>query len=332
MLTGDALAVASEVARSVGLGEVEAVGHLREDLGRDPASAAARAKRTSGFAEVFPEDKHEIVKALQDAGHVVGTTGDGVNDAPALRQAEVGIAVRNAADVAMASASVVLTADGLGGIVDLVRNGRVVYQRVLTWIVNKVSRTLQKSGYVTVAFLVTGHFVVSTFGMVLLLFLTDFVKILLATDRMKGSGRPETWRIGGWVRVSVVLGLLMLAENLALLALGWRLFALGRDLAAAQTFSFQALLYFALFSILSVRERGHFWESRPSWVLRVALSAAGIEGALLPIANLPGLRRIPAEQTALVAGFALVASLLVYDLVKTALIRIGWVNPQAAAA
>ena len=331
MLTGDALAVASEVARSVGLGEVEAVGHLREDLARDPASAAARAERTSGFVEVFPEDKHEIVKALQDAGHVVGTTGDGVNDAPALRQAEVGIAVRNAADVAMASASVVLTADGLGGIVDLVRNGRVVYQRVLTWIVNKVSRTLQKSGYVTVAFLVTGHFVVSTFGMVLLLFLTDFVKISLATDRMKGSGRPETWRIGGWVRVSVVLGLLMLAENLALLALGWRLFALGRDLAAAQTFSFQALLYFALFSILSVRERGHFWESRPSWVLRVALSAAGIEGALLPIANLPGLRRIPAEQTALVAGFALVASLLVYDLVKTALIRIGWVNPQAAA-
>jgi plasma-membrane proton-efflux P-type ATPase len=322
MLTGDALPVASEVARSVGLGDVEAVAQLRDDLARDPAAAAARAQRTDGFAEVFPEDKYGVVKALQDAGHVVGMTGDGVNDAPALRQAEVGIAVRSAADVAKASASVVLTADGLGGIVDLVRNGRVVYQRVLTWIVNKVSRTIQKSGYVTVAFLVTGRFVVSTFGMILLLFLTDFVKISLATDRMKGSDRPETWRIGGWVRVSVVLGLLMLAENLALLALGWRLFGLGGDLAAAQTFSFQALLYFALFSILSVRERGHFWKSRPSAVLAAGMAAAGVAGALLPVANLPGLRRIPVQQTLFVVGFALVASLLVNDLVKAALIRI----------
>jgi H+-transporting ATPase len=223
--------------------------------------------------------------------------------------------------VAKASASVVLTADGLTGIVDLVRNGRVVYQRILTWIVNKVSRTIQKSGYVTVAFLFTGRFVVSTFGMILLLFLTDFVKISLATDRMQGSRRPETWKIAGWVRISVILGALMLVENLMLLALGTWLFGMEGNLAGTQTFSFQALLYFALFSILSIRERDHFWRSRPSAVLAAALAGAGILGALLPLADLPGLRRIPAEQTLVVFGFALLASLLVNDLLKTLLIR-----------
>lgn len=283
--------------------------------------AAARAEASDGFAEVFPEDKFGVVRALQGKGHVVGMTGDGVNDAPALRQAEVGVAVRNAADVAKASASVVLTADGLTGIVELVKNGRVVYQRVLTWIVNKVSGTIQKSAFVAVAFLVTGRFVVSTLGMVLLLFLTDFVKIALATDRMVGSGRPETWKIGGWVRVAVVLGVLMLVENLALLALGWGAFGLGHDLPLAQTFSFQALLYFSLFSILSVRERDHFWKSPPSRVLAAALLGAGIAGTLLPLLDLPGLRRIPAPQTLAVLAFSLVASLLINDLVKTAMIR-----------
>lgn len=321
MLTGDALLVAREVARSVGLGAVEAVSALRQDLARDPAMAAARAEASDGFAEVFPEDKFGVVRALQGKGHVVGMTGDGVNDAPALRQAEVGVAVRNAADVAKASASVVLTADGLTGIVELVKNGRVVYQRVLTWIVNKVSGTIQKSAFVAVAFLVTGRFVVSTLGMVLLLFLTDFVKIALATDRMVGSGRPETWKIGGWVRVAVVLGVLMLVENLALLALGWGAFGLGHDLPLAQTFSFQALLYFSLFSILSVRERDHFWKSPPSRVLAAALLGAGIAGTLLPLLDLPGLRRIPAPQTLAVLAFSLVASLLINDLVKTAMIR-----------
>jgi plasma-membrane proton-efflux P-type ATPase len=321
VLTGDALSVACEVARQVGLGPLEAAGRLRDATAAAPAAAASLAERSDGFAEVFPEDKFQVVRALQEAGHVVGMTGDGVNDAPALRQAEVGIAVRTSADVAKASASVVLTTEGLTGIVELVRNGRVVYQRVLTWIVNKVSRTIEKSAYVTIAFLVTGRFVVSTFGMILLLFLTDFVKISLATDRVQGSRHPETWRIGPWVGIAVVLGLLMVAENLALLALGWRWLGLAGNLQAAQTFSFQALLFFGLFSILSVRERDHFWRSAPSPVLALALGGAALAGVLLPLADLPGLRRIPAGPTATAVVAAAVASLLVNDLVKTVLVR-----------
>jgi plasma-membrane proton-efflux P-type ATPase len=329
MLTGDALPVAREVAREVGLGEVVRAASVRAPAGAGTTAGLSALDAAGGLAEIFPEDKHAVVQALQRAGHVVGMTGDGVNDAPALRQAEVGIAVSGATDVAKASASVVLTTEGLTSIVELVRNGRVVYQRVLTWIANKVSRTIQKSGYVTLAFLVTGRFVISTFGMILLLFMTDFVKVALATDHMQGSRRPETWRIGGWIRLSVALGALMLVENLALLAIGWRAFGLDADPAAAQTFSFQALLYFALFSIVSIRERRRFWRSAPSRVLAMAVAADAVVGFVLPFADFPGLRPIPVVQTATIVCVAGAASLLLNDLVKAALIRrLGLTGPE----
>jgi len=144
-----------------------------------------------GFAEVFPEDKYIVVKHLQAEGHVSGMTGDGVNDAPALRQAEVGIAVRSATDVAK-GASVVLTEAGLTNIVALVEQGRTIYQRILTWIINKISRTLLKAAFVSIAYVVTGKFVVSAFSMLLLTFMTDFAKISLATDHVRSSRKPET--------------------------------------------------------------------------------------------------------------------------------------------
>jgi H+-transporting ATPase len=321
MLTGDALPVAREVSRALDLGEPVPASRLREALARSREAGAEVARGSEGFAEVFPEDKHAVVEALQAAGHVVGMTGDGVNDAPALRQAEVGIAVRAATDVAREAASVVLTTDGLLGMVQLVEEGRAVYQRVLTWIVNKVSRTIEKSALVVLAFLATGRFVVSTTGMLLLLFMTDFVKISLATDRTTGSRRPETWRIGPWVRVAAWLGVLMLAESLAILAVAWRLFDLGSTEAALQTFSFQMLLFFALFSIVSVRERRRFWASRPSRTLALALVADGILGMVLPLANLPGLRAIPFPLTLVAFGGALAGALLVNEPIKVALLR-----------
>jgi magnesium-transporting ATPase (P-type) len=290
-------------------------------VSRGREAGAELARQAQGFAEVFPEDKYGVVEALQASGHVVGMTGDGVNDAPALRQAEVGIAVRGATDVARGAASVVLTTDGLLGILELVGQGRIVYQRVLTWIVNKVSRTIEKSGLAVVAFLATGRFVVSTSGMLLLLFMTDFVKISLATDRMRGSRHPESWRVGAWVRIAAWIGILMLAENLALLAIGWRLFDLGADLARLQTFSFQTLLFFALFSIVSVRERRAFWSSAPSRTLALALAADALVGTLLPLANLPGLRSIPWVETVTAFAGALAGGLLVNDPIKVALLR-----------
>ena len=136
-------------------------------------------------------------------------TGDGVNDAPALRQAEVGIAVNTTTDVAKGAASVVLTEPGLTNIVALVQHGRTIYQRILTYIINKISRTILKTAFVAIAFVVTGRFVMSAFAMLLLVFVTDFAKISLATDRVRPSKKPETWNIGRLINVSVVLGALM---------------------------------------------------------------------------------------------------------------------------
>ena len=274
-----------------------------------------------GLAEVYPEDKYAVVKHLQAAGRVVGMTGDGVNDAPALRQAEVGVAVAAAADVAKGAASAVLTSEGLSGIVTLVREGRRVHQRVLTWIVNKVSRTILKSAFVAIGFLVTGRLVMSALGIIVLVFLTDFVKIALSTDRVEGSPHPATWDMRGPIFVGASLGVLMVSEALALLWAGWRLFDLGSREPMLQTFDFQMLFYFALFSIVSARERGRFWASWPSATLIAALCLDGIAGTALPIVGIPGLMPVPWRQTAFAAVAALVCSLIVNDFVKAALFR-----------
>jgi magnesium-transporting ATPase (P-type) len=141
----------------------------------------------------------------------------------------VGIAVSTATDVAKGAASVVLTEAGLTNIVALVEQGRTIYQRILTWIVNKISRTILKAAFVAIAFVVTGKFVVSAFAMLLLVFLTDFAKISLSTDNVRRSKNPETWNIGGFITVSVVLGIAMVAETLFLLWIGWTRFGLATN-------------------------------------------------------------------------------------------------------
>ena len=162
---------------------------------QDAIVAAEVVDKSDGFAEIYPEGKYLIVKGLQAEKHVVGMTGDGINDAAALKQAEVGIAVSNATDVAKGSASVVLTEEGLSNVVNLVVTGRMIYQRILTWIFNKIVKTFQVVLFVIVAFLLTGLFVVGAFQVVLLLFLVDFVTISLSTDNVRPSAKPETWNI-----------------------------------------------------------------------------------------------------------------------------------------
>ena len=318
MLTGDALLVARQVARVLGLGLIDRAPHSPN--GSSELLVSSLIQTRDGLAEIFPEDKFMVVKSLQVDGHIVAMTGDGVNDAPALRQAEVGIAVSGATDVAKSAASVVLLTEGLAGIVDLVKNGRVIYQRVLTWIINKVSRTILKSGFVVIPFLVTGKFVISALGMVLVVFMTDFVKIALSTDRARPSQKPETWNIGPLVRLAVFLGLLMLVEALGVLALGWRWFDLGANPGQLQTFTFQTLLFFALFSILSIRERRSFWASRPSAILSVALFADACVGVMIGLYGLAELQPLPPKQTALIVSYAFAFSLVFNDFLKLAVL------------
>jgi plasma-membrane proton-efflux P-type ATPase len=321
MLTGDALAVASEIARGVGLSNIRPVADLKAAAPQVGNEAIDLLAGADGFAEVFPEDKYVVVKHLQAAGHVTGMTGDGVNDAPALRQAEVGIAVSTATDVAKGAASVVLTEPGLTNIVALVEQGRTIYQRILTYIINKISRTILKAAFVAIAFMVTGKFVMSSFAMLLLVFVTDVAKISLATDRVRSSRKPETWNIEPLITVSVVLGALMVAESLLVLWSGWSRCGLAANNNALYTFCFLTLLYFAAFSIVSARERRWFWATMPSNAVLVAVMAEVLVGTLLTRVGLPGLMPLPWSQTLAIFAYALVSCLVVNDAVKVAMIR-----------
>jgi H+-transporting ATPase len=321
MLTGDALAVASEIAKGVGLPNIRRVADLRAAstlAGNETVDLLAGA---DGFAEVYPEDKYIVVQHLQAAGHVTGMTGDGVNDAPALRQAEVGIAVSTATDVAKGAASVVLTEPGLTNILTLVEQGRTIYQRILTWIINKISRTILKAAFVAIAYVWTGKFVISAFAMLLLVFMTDFAKIALATDRVRPSRKPETWNIGGFITMSVVLGVAMLLEALFLLYLCWSRFGLASNDNALYTFSFLTMLYLGVFSIVSARERRRFWATMPSRTLVTALIADAVTGTVLTFVGLPGLLPLLWWQTLAIFCYAMVSSLVVNDTLKVAMIR-----------
>ena len=316
MLTGDALPVACEIGQGVGLPNIRHMADLK--AGNQTVDLFAGA---DGFAEVFPEDKYTAVKHLQAAGHVTGMTGDGVNDAPALRQAEVGIAVSTATDVAKGAASVVLTEAGLTNIVALVEQGRTIYQRILTWIINKISRTILKAAFVAIAFVVTGKFVVSAFAMLLLVFMTDFAKISLATDNVRPSKNPETWNIGGFITVSVVLGVAMVIETLLLLWIGWSHLGLATNDSALYTFSFLMLLYFAAFSVVSARERHWFWATLPSKTFLLAIAADVLAGTVLTFVGLPGLKPLPWWQTLAIFAYAMVSCLVLNDAVKVAMIK-----------
>jgi len=321
MLTGDALAVARETGQGVGLPNIRRVADLKAADSQAGNKAVDLLAGADGFAEVYPEDKYIVVQHLQAAGHVTGMTGDGVNDAPALRQAEVGIAVSTATDVAKGAASVVLTEAGLINIVALVEQGRTIYQRILTWVINKISRTILKASFVSIAFVMTGKFVVSAFAMLLLTFMTDFAKIALATDNVRPSKRPETWNIGGFVTVSAVLGIAMVAETLLLLWFGWSHFGLAINNDALYTFSFLMLLYFAVFSVVSARERSWFWATLPSKTFLSALAADAIVGTILTRLGIPGLVPLPWWQTLAVFVYSLVACLIVNDALKVAMIK-----------
>ncbi len=321
MLTGDALAVAGEIARGVGLPNIRRMADLKAMGTKAGSQTADPFEGADGFAEVFPEDKYIVVQHLQAGGHVTGMTGDGVNDAPALRQAEVGIAVSTATDVAKGAASVVLTEPGLTNIVTLVEQGRTIYQRILTWIINKISRTILKAGFVAIAYVVTGQFVVTAFAMLLLTFMTDFAKISLATDNVRPSKEPETWKIGGYIAVSAWLGIAMVVEALLFLWAGWKPFGLATNADTLSTFSFLLLLYFAVFSVVSARERHRFWATMPSGTLLAALLTDALTGTLLTRLGLPGLKPLPWSQTLEIFAFAMFACLAVNDAIKVVLIK-----------
>ena len=260
MATGDNPGTACAIARRVGI-EGPVAGADALDHANGP-----RVLEYGVFARVFPEHKIRLIRLLQAGGHVVGMTGDGVNDAPALKQADVGIAVASATDVARAAAGIVLTAPGLVDALTAVKASRRIYQRMLTYTINKIMKTLEIAVFLTLGVILTHAYVITPLLIVLLLFTNDFVTMSIATDHVGHSRRPDRWNVRSLMLSGGVLAALVLILSFAVFFVGRDLF--GLRLPQLQTLVFVMLVATGQGNIYLVRERGYFWRSRPSkWLM-----------------------------------------------------------------
>ena len=268
MVTGDARTTAGVVAKAVGLeGPLFPPGPVPERL--KPADFAV-------FAGVFPEDKFRIVTALQHSGHTVAMCGDGANDAPALRQAQMGVAVSTATDVAKSAAGIVLTQPGLGGIVEAVRCGRMAYQRILTYTLRSLTAKTNQMLFLTLGLLFTGHAVLTPMLMVLLMISGDFLAMSAATDHVRPSPQPNAWRIRRVTATAIVLGICNAAFCTGMLELASVPFGLT-PYHGLRTFAAVTLVFSTQAAFYVVRERRSLWSSWPSaWVILSSLADMAI--------------------------------------------------------
>ena len=313
MVTGDSATTAARVARAVG---------IEGDVCSPEALASEAAVEHCGiYARVLPELKFKLVQALQRLGHVVGMCGDGVNDAPALRQAQTGIAVSSATDVAKAAAAMVLTEPGLAGIVFAVREGRIGFRRLLTYTFNMLTKKIEIVLFLAIGLVITGQAVMTPVMMVLMLVTNDILAMSLTTDRASPSPAPSRWRMRNVTAAAVALGVCKLAFSAALLWVAK--FKLGLAPAALQTFAFVTVLFGSQGLIYVLRERRHIWSSMPSrWVFASSAVDIGIVASLA----LSGTLMAPLPWRLMLAVFAAVAAFaVILDGIKqavTALFRV----------
>jgi H+-transporting ATPase len=258
MVSGDTLATARAVSRQVGLG----------DRFGDAAAISAEPLQYDGFAQCYPQDKFRLVQTLQGLGRITGMTGDGVNDAPALKQAEVGIAVSTASDVAKASAQVVLTRPGLQDMIAVIHSGRRVYRRMLTWTITKIARTVELAALLAIGYIATGFFATSLLLIAVLVILNDVVTITLATDRAWISPVPEKWNVR---EIGKIAGIFAVGWLLLAFAVLWvAMKVLHLSVPQIQTLMFVYLIYSAQTTIYLTRVRGRFWSFAPSRYVALA--------------------------------------------------------------
>jgi len=288
MVTGDAPATAAIVAHDVGMdGKICPPG---------PIPAEVRPEEFAVFAGILPEGKYNLVKAFQKSGHTVGMCGDGANDAPALRQAQMGIAVSTATDVAKSAAGIVLTKPGLVGIVAAVKEGRVTFQRILTYTLNSVIKKIVQVLFLVVGLVMTGHAIMTPMLMVILMITGDFLSMSLTTDNVRPSPMPNAWRIGKLTIAGGVMGGCLLLFCTAVLAVGK--FRMGFGIEALRTLALVALVFGSEAMLYSIRERRRLWSSRPSLLVVVStvcdtlivstLVTRGIAMSPLPISIVGG--------------------------------------------
>ncbi len=268
MVTGDHIAIAREVARLLGIGpRIYLIDQLKEAEDDKKTELVLKA---NGFAEVFPEHKYMIVDALQKAGRTVAMTGDGVNDAPALKKADVGIAVSNATDAARAAASIALLTPGISVIKDAVETARKIFVRMYSYVVYRITESIRILFFITLAIMILKLYPITPVMIILLALLNDLPILAIAYDNAKVPERPAKWNIRLIITVSSILGILGVIGSFLILWIS--LFYLALPIAAVQTFIFLKLAVAGHLTIFVTRTHGPFWSVKPGFWL-VALAA-----------------------------------------------------------
>ena len=303
MVTGDAPATAAIVAKAVGLdGAVSPPCPIPDEI---------QPEQFAVFAGVLPEDKFKLVKSFQKGGHTIGMCGDGANDAPALRQAQIGIAVSTATDVAKSAAGMVLTEPGLAGIVAAVKEGRITYQRIMTYTLNSIIKKIVTVLFLVGGLIMTGQAILTPLLMVIVMIAGDFLAMSLTTDNVRPSPMPNSWNIGRLTIAGVVMGVCLLSFCCGALAIGK--FHMGLAIGPLRTLAFTSLVFGSQAVIYAIRQRRHLWGSRPS-IWMVASSATDIliaaTLALRGIAMTPLPLLTVVETLAAAAAFAVVLDLV----------------------
>lgn len=314
MLTGDALPIAQEIAQEVGIGDnIVAASILRNH--DSTFDAHDLIINSNGFAGVVPEDKFGIVQNLQKHHEITGMTGDGVNDAPALKQAEVGIAVMSATDVAKQAASVILLKSGLESITNLITIGRITHHRITNWVMNKISKTFSLVIFVCLTYLLNGDFVVNAFDMVMLLLLIDFVTLSLSTDNVNWSKTPNSWDVKPIIKKGFILGMLMLVEALFWFWAAKTYFHLN-DLNHIHSLSFAILFFSSIFNIIIVRTEKRFYKQPIGKLLLLTLIADSLLVCWLLLMGLWGFSSISLSVIGATIAYYAIVTFVINDWIK----------------
>ncbi|HZJ34444.1 MAG TPA: HAD-IC family P-type ATPase, partial [Candidatus Angelobacter sp.] len=285
MITGDNIAIAKETAGQLGMEtNILDASSLGDSKQSESEQVVESIENADGFAQVFPEQKFHIMDVLQKRGHIVGMTGDGVNDAPALKKADCGIAVYGSTDAARAAASIVLLAPGLSVIIDAIKESRKIFQRMNSYAIYRITETLRVLLFMTLAILVFNFYPVTAVMIVLLALMNDGAILSIAFDNVRYGNKPEVWNMRRVLTISTVLGVMGVISAFALFYLAERVFNLGP--AQAQTLMYLKLSIAGHLTIFLTRTRGPFWSIKPAKVLLFAVIGTQILATLIAVYGL----------------------------------------------
>jgi H+-transporting ATPase len=319
MVTGDALAIAKETAKKLDMGSniLDASG-LGDSKKQESAQMIASIEKADGFAQVFPEHKFHIVDVLQKAGHIIGMTGDGVNDAPALKKADCGIAVSGATDAARAAAAIVLMTPGLSVIIDAIKESRRIFQRMNSYAIYRIAETLRVLLFMTLSILVFNFYPLTAVMIVMLALLNDGAILSIAYDNVHYKSSPEAWNMRLVLGVSTLLGVVGVVTAFGLFYMGERIFHIDR--VHIQTLMYLKLSVAGHLTIFMTRTRGPFWSIRPARILWIAVLGTQIVATLIAVYGL-FMAPLGWKWTGFVWGYAIIC-FLVTDRIKLLAYRI----------